>query len=276
MQKVRGQLGTAPAAGTAPWLAGASQGAGTAGTDALMRSRLVSSVNYERMLRTLRPRRVNYELHQVRGPAWNFDQHRFYLHRETPGEPEPDGSWQLACRLVADYEFSPPHLIRAVYHRNDPLLGRDMLLEGRFYGLRLYMGVRVTSVIDETRAGKRVWGWAYETLEGHLERGKVTYEVVKDQHTGEVEFDMHGYSQASHTLTPLLRLGWRLFGRRTQLRFYRESGRRMQSLVSAGLRGSAPVAGRDALQVADLVLAPSSTEFNPLDRLAVRRHDPGP
>lgn len=58
-----------------------------------------------------------------------------------------------------------------------------MLLEGRFFGLRFYLGVRITGVIDEERdAGDgpvRVWGWWYQTLQGHLEQGRLSYEVCR-------------------------------------------------------------------------------------------------
>ncbi|MFD7780744.1 DUF1990 family protein [Streptomyces sp. NPDC059753] len=47
-------------------------------------------------------------------------------------------------------------------------------------------------MIDETRgcggSESRVWGWSYQTLEGHLEQGELTYEVVKRLRTGAVEF----------------------------------------------------------------------------------------
>ena len=59
----------------------------------------------------------------------------------------------------------------------------------------------------------------YETLEHHLERGKVTYEVIKHQDSRLVEF-VASDSQRSPALGPILRLGWLLFGRHTQLRFY--------------------------------------------------------
>jgi hypothetical protein len=53
-----------------------------------------------------------------------------------------------------------------------------MLLEARFFGLRFYVGVRVTGVIDEERATgdgpAQVWGWCYQTLEGHLEQGRLS------------------------------------------------------------------------------------------------------
>ena len=178
--------------------------------------------------------------------------------------------------LVRDYEFTPPELIRAVYHRLDPLRGRNLLLEGRFLGLRFYMGVRITVLVDETRnEQERVWGWAYETLERHLERGKVTYEVVKHLDSGRVEFVASCQSQRSPSLGPILRLGWLLFGRRTQLRFYRRCGQRLRELVQASLTGTpVPAATRLSSQGDDLVLVPSGVQPHPLDRFTIRQHDP--
>ncbi len=83
-------------------------------------------------------------------------------------------------RLVREYEFSDPRIIRALSRPDDEMLGRDVLLEGRFLALRFLMGVRVTEVVDETRDGERIWAWGYQTLDGHLEQGKLVYEVVKD------------------------------------------------------------------------------------------------
>ncbi len=91
----------------------------------------------------------------------------------SDGVPEPQASWEHACALVYDYEFSPLELVRALYDPTAPLLGRDMLLKARFHGMRVYCGVRVTEVVDATQEnGDRVWGWAHETLEGHLERAE--------------------------------------------------------------------------------------------------------
>lgn len=147
---------------------------------------------------------VNYSLDEVRRPAWNFDAHRIALPAEPPGPPTPTGSWTHARRMVRDYEFSPPEIVRALYDPTAPLLGRDMLLEARFNAIHFYCGVRVTEVVDETRDGTdHVWGWAYETLDGHLERGKVTYEVVKHGRTGAVEFLATSYSQGAPALGPV-------------------------------------------------------------------------
>jgi hypothetical protein len=46
------------------------------------------------------------------------------------------------------------------------------------------------------------------------------YEVVKRLADGRVEFRLHAHSRASHEGPAWVRLGFRLFGRREQLRFY--------------------------------------------------------
>jgi uncharacterized protein (UPF0548 family) len=218
---------------------------------------------------------VNYSADEVRGPDWHIDAYRVPLPAEATGAPEPDGSWEHACRLVRDYEFSPPEIVRALYAPQSPLLGRNMLLEARFHGMHFYCGVRVTEVVDVAGDdAERSWGFAYETLEGHLERGKVTYEVVKQQDTGAVHFVISCHSQADPALDRVTRLGWRLFGRRTQLRFYRRCGRRLQRFVEASLRRETPLPGR-AARVGHLVCAPSDARMRRSDALAVHRVSPG-
>ena len=112
-----------------------------------------------------------------------------------------------------------------------------MLLEVRFWGLRFPVGVRVGAVIDETRTvdGRdvRVWGWGYGTLQGHLEVGQMDYEVWKWLDTGAVEFRVHVVSRPGRIPNPIVRLGFRLFGRREQMRFARRSCERMALLVSS-------------------------------------------
>ncbi|GLY67942.1 DUF1990 family protein [Amycolatopsis taiwanensis] len=228
-----------------------------------------------RVWRDLATAHINYSVDEVRRPSWDMDTHRTGLATERPGAPEPTGFWAHACGLVRDYEFSPPEIVQALYDPAAPLLGRDMLLEARFHGMHFYCGVRVTEVVDELREnGDRVWGWAYETLEGHLERGKVTYEVIKHQDTGRVTFLASGYSQGAPTLDRLTFLGWRIFGRRMQLRFYRRCGERLRTFVQGGWRGD-NVPPRSFPHVKHLRLAPSDAKIRRLDALAIRRIAPG-
>jgi hypothetical protein len=70
-----------------------------------------------------------------------------------------------------------------------------------------------------------------------------------------------------------LRLGFAMFGRRTQLKFYAAVGRRLRHIVQAILHGAQPP--KPALTSDGLVVAPSGVSRHPLERLAVHSHHPG-
>jgi hypothetical protein len=196
----------------------------------------------KRMLDELHDTPLNYQSDgDRREPGWRQDEYRQALPGEPPGPPVPGGSWEVAQRLMGDYEFADPDIVRAVYRPERPLEERDMLLEARFWGLRFRFGVRVGGVRDETRdiGGRpvRVWGWHYRTLQGHLEMGQMDYEVWKWLDSGEVEFVTCRVSRRAGTGSPVVRLGLWLFGRRQQVRFARHACRRMRVLTEAALAG---------------------------------------
>jgi uncharacterized protein (UPF0548 family) len=191
--------------------------------------------------------------------GWSLDELRCTVAREVPGAPVPGGAYEIACRLLRDYQLAEPRILRALYRRDDPLPGRTMLLEGRFLGLRFDMGVRVTAVVDRAygagAAARQTWGWTYQTLPGHLEEGELTFLVVKHLHTGEVEFRTSGRSRRAGIVNPLVRMGFLMFGRATQHRFLRAAARRLARLVQAELHGAPivtveTVPGDDRLAVA--------------------------
>jgi uncharacterized protein (UPF0548 family) len=167
--------------------------------------------------------------------GWRVDDHVIDLPRERPGPPEVDGPWHVAVEVLRDYGFADPSLIRAVYYPGLPLEDRDMLLEGRFLGLSFMLGVRVVATVDETTEldGRpaRVWGWSYATLQGHLEMGRLDYAVVKLCDTGEVQFRLHAVSRPARIPNPVVRVGFRIFGRSLQERFARTAGERMARTV---------------------------------------------
>jgi uncharacterized protein (UPF0548 family) len=171
---------------------------------------------------------------------WHVDALRQPLPGEPPGEPAPGGPWQVARRLVEDYRMADPTIVRARWDPQAPLNGRDMLLDLRLYRvLRVRAGVRVTLVWDEQRnlAGRlaRVFGFEYATLRGHLEIGRMDYEVYKWADDGAVEFRLHAVSRGSGEGTPWARLGFRIFGRRAQVRFYLRCCERIARLTAREL-----------------------------------------
>ena len=241
-----------------------------------MRERLFSQVDERAELDQLAGLRVNYD--PAAAPEdgavaidghWHVDAGTTVLGHERPGPPEEGGVWATACRLVGEYEFADARILRGAYRPGGDLLGRNMLLEARFFGLRFYVGVRVTGIIDEERdtldGPERVWGWSYQTLQGHLEQGRLSYEVIKDLRTGQVMFRVAGYSRAAPIGNPVIRLGFLLFGRWTQQRFYRNVQARMADLVRTAQRGRplpAPEARPDGI-----LLAPSGVRPNLLEHL---------
>ena len=183
----------------------------------------------------LRGRSVNYAEeeappHVVTG--WHRDGLRMVLGREEPGEIEPGGLAEKAAALVASYEFADPAILRAVYRTPSDLVGRNMLLVGRFLLLRFAMGVRVTESHDDVCDGEHRIGWSYQTLQGHLEQGKLTWEIAKDLASGEVEFRIRAFSRRAPLRNPVVAFGFRFFGRRTQTRFYDNALQRLADLLA--------------------------------------------
>lgn len=236
---------------------------------------LVGRPDVARALDDLRDRPVNYD--EAAAPpldpaGWNVDAREIELGHEEPGEPVPGGLVETAGALVNGYEFSDPRILRAAFRPGDPLVGRDMLLEGRFLVLRFVLGVRIThrhdEVVDGAGGPERVIGWSYQTLRGHLEQGRLTYEVGKELATGRVRFRIHAYSRRAPIPNPVLRLGFRLFGRRTQLRFYRNALDRLATQVHRPPGPPPPDAD-------GVVRAPSGAGPGRFEGLVVRFAHPG-
>jgi uncharacterized protein (UPF0548 family) len=199
---------------------------------------------------------VNYDPERLdldRPPAgWHVDDRCQALPREAPGEPEPGGSWEIAGRLIRGYEFADPSLVRAFYDPDAPLDGRTMVLELRALNLvSVHVGVRVVHVYDETRERDdrraRVFGWAYRTLEGHVERGQMDWQVWKWLDSGEVQFRVHAVSRPASIPNPVIRVGFWLLRGHERATFLDSTDRRMRSLTELALeRGSVGAAVREA------------------------------
>jgi uncharacterized protein (UPF0548 family) len=199
-----------------------------------------------RKLAALSDKPVNFDadaLDLSHPPAgWNVDDRRSTLPSEEPGEPEPDGSFEIAQRLIRGYEFADPSMVRAHYDPDRPLAGRNMLLELRTLGfIHVYVGVRVGDVYDEVRdvdgCRARVSGWYYRTLEGHVETGQMDWQVWKWLDTGEVEFRVYAVSRTATIKNPFVRVGFWLLRDHERKIFLNSTGRRMKSFTELALQG---------------------------------------
>ncbi len=167
---------------------------------------------------------------------WTIDDVVTVVGSEAPGDPVSGGPWETAREFSAAYGFADPAVIRAVYYDpGEPLDCRTMLLDARFYGLRFLLGVRTGSVVDTIEEVEscrvRVWRWSYRTLPDHLETGQMSFEVRKWLDTGTVDFRIHAWSHRAHISNPLIRLGFVVFGRTMQKRFFRRAVERMKTHV---------------------------------------------
>lgn len=197
-------------------------------------------------LQSLRHSSLNFELDKreelIESGGWYVDAYATDLPNEDPGLPEPGGVWEQAKEVLLNYEFPDPDLIKGIYMPDEPLSDRVMLLEAQYLGFTFYFGVRVSAVIDEVRTDPdlgeaQVWGYGYHTLQGHFERGEITFEVWKFIETGKVEFRVKSYSTTAEIRNPFYRIGFALLGRRLQQRFADTALERMQKLVIARLTG---------------------------------------
>ena len=172
--------------------------------------------------------------------GWHADALSQRLPGELPGDPAAGGAWQIARRLLEDYRIADPRIVRASWEPGRPLLGREMLLRLRLRRiLSVRVGVRVLDVWEDERdeGGRRarVFGYEYGTLRGHVEMGRMDYEVYKWRDDGAVEFRLHAHSRPSGEGAPWVRLGFRLFGRREQVRFFRLCCERIALLTAREL-----------------------------------------
>jgi uncharacterized protein (UPF0548 family) len=197
-------------------------------------------------LATLRGRPVNFDpgAPHPESDGWRTDDFCEALPPEPPGPPVDGGSFRIAQTLLRDYQVADPRMVRAHYDREAPLEGRDMLLELRFLVFRTFGGCRVGRITDEQRTVDnrpvRVWGWPYQTLEGHIEQGEMSWEVWKWLDTGEVQFRVHSYSRMVGAKNPFTLVGVRLFGQRERRRYLTSACRRMRDLTLEALRGQHP------------------------------------
>lgn len=193
----------------------------------------------EQRLAALRGRPLNFRPETLSDPGWEHDDFRQPLPPEQPGPPEPGGSWEAAVALSRSYAFADPSLVEARYDADVPLEQREMLLILHALGARVYAGVRINDVGEETRGENghqaQVSFWNYRTLEGHVEAGQRDFEVWKWLDSGNVEFRTHAVSRPAES-NPIVRLGFRLLGRHKQVEFGRRACQRVVLLTEAVLR----------------------------------------
>ena len=147
-----------------------------------------------------------------------MDDYRRDLPSEPPGEPIANGSFDSGRRILNDYEFADPSAsapsttrrrrCSAVTMSRDPLLPFPGSVGARNADLRRAAGSGRAPGPDRR---------AYQTLDGHLERGQMDYQLLEVVDTGAVEYRIHAVSEMAELRNPFLYLGFRSGRRREQI-----------------------------------------------------------
>lgn len=146
--------------------------------------------------------------------GWQHYYSEAVVGRTTPGAPGEEGAFARGRKAVERYAFSDARIVRAHFPLDEPLLGRRLLLEMKALRILHFLGpVVVGAVRDETENGRSVFGFRYDTLEGHIERGAEWFLLVKDHASGEIRFRIQAAWRPGQFPNRWSQLGFALVGR---------------------------------------------------------------
>lgn len=147
-----------------------------------------------RMLRGWSSEELKVRLEALASARLNFDAieeemtgekgwHHYHSEAVIAREPEGHACFDRARVALSNYQFSDGNIVVAHFDPAGPLLKRRILLEIKVFGLRYLCTALVNRVRDEPNA----FGFRYDTLEGHIERGMEWFLLTKNE-LGEIRF----------------------------------------------------------------------------------------
>ena len=173
-----------------------------------------------------RPRNFNADEEEMTGDrGW----HHYYSEAVIAREPEANTLFERARVALGHYQFSDPGVVVAHFDPVGPLLHRRLLLEVKVLGLRYLCPALVTRVRDDGN----VYGFRYDTLEGHIERGLEWFLLTKNAQ-GDIRFRIEARWQHGDLPNWWSRLGFMMLSGPYQRHWHRQAHRRMSLLAHYG------------------------------------------
>jgi uncharacterized membrane protein/uncharacterized protein (UPF0548 family) len=165
--------------------------------------------------------------------GWGQVRSEARLGREPPGPPQPGGLFERARQVLETFDFSDPRIVRWHFTKDEPLRGRTVLLELISLGkkLRYLCAVRVGGTRLEYGETCSVYGFSFETLEGHIEAGREWFLLKKDHESGEVRFHIEASWRPGQFPNWWSRVGFTMVGRRYQRAWHRLTQLRLRELT---------------------------------------------
>lgn len=153
-------------------------------------------------------------------------------------KPEEDICFERARVALANYQFSDPNIVVAHFDPRGALLGRRILLEIKVWGLRYLCPALVTTVRNEPG----VYGFRYDTLRGHIERGMEWFVLTKDPE-GAIRFRIEARWQHGEMPNWWSRVGFSILSGYYQRKWHRRAHNQLSLLAHYGSTARPP---RDA------------------------------
>lgn len=167
--------------------------------------------------------------------GWRSYYSEAIIARVSPGLPAAAGAFERARTAVANYLFSDTEIVLAHFDPQSELLGRRILLEMRALRVLHYLGgVVIGAVREEQNEDRTLFGFRYETLEGHIEKGAEWFVLTKHHASGEIRFRIEAVWQPGQFPNWWSRMGFALLGGHYQKRWHR----RAHAALAAIARGA--------------------------------------
>jgi len=142
---------------------------------------------------------------------------------------DADSRFARAKTALATYQFSDPAIVTAPFDPASALQWRRLLLEIKIWGLRYLCPTVVSTVRDEVD----VFGFRYDTLEGHIERG-VEWFLLTRAGNGDITFRIEARWMRGAFPNWWSRLGFVVLAGYYQRRWHRHAHQRMALLSYYG------------------------------------------
>ena len=155
--------------------------------------------------------------------------HHYQSEAIVAREPADDAYFQRARVALANYQFSDRTIVVAHFDPKAALPGRRMLLEIKVLGLHYLCAAMVTKIRDEPR----VFGFRYDTLEGHIERGMEWFLLTKND-AGEIRFRIEARWQRADLPNWWSRVGFSVLSGYYQRKWHRRAHNLMSLLAHYG------------------------------------------
>jgi uncharacterized protein (UPF0548 family) len=155
--------------------------------------------------------------------------HHYHSDAIIAREPKGNDYFERARVALANYRFSDPGIVMAHFDPDTPLLLRRILLEIQVFGLHYLCPAMVNKVRDEAN----VYGFRYDTMEGHIERGVEWFLLTKND-AGDISFRIEARWRPGELPNWWSRIGFMLLARHYQHRWHRRAHRRLSLFAHYG------------------------------------------